>query len=89
MISYIFINVTYSIECNCYQSQRYASEAWTWNVAQQSRICAVEMSYIRGACGVSGWNGESNENMYEQFGMGVTAKGVDCRVVEWMKRDKL
>ncbi len=41
----------------------YASEKWTWNVPQQSRICVVEMSYIRGACGVSGWDGESNESV--------------------------
>ncbi len=43
----------------------YASETWTWNAAQQSRIRAVEMSYTRGACGVSGFDGESNESMYE------------------------
>ncbi len=43
----------------------HASETWAWNAAQQSRIRAVEMSYIRGACGVSGWDGESNESVYE------------------------
>ncbi len=31
----------------------YGSENWTWNGAQQSRVRAVEMSYLRGACGVS------------------------------------
>ncbi len=31
-----------------------ASEIWTWNAAQESKILAVEMSYIRGACGVLG-----------------------------------
>ncbi len=31
----------------------YASKTWTWNAAEQSRIRAVEMSYMRGACGVS------------------------------------
>ncbi len=25
----------------------YTSETWTWNAAQQSRIRAVEMSYMR------------------------------------------
>ncbi len=30
----------------------YASDTWTWNAAQQSRIRAVEMSYMQGACGV-------------------------------------
>ncbi len=47
-----------------------------------NRKCAVEMSYIRGACGVSGWDGESNESVYERYGMGVTVKGM----VEWAKR---
>ena len=31
----------------------------------QSRVHAVEMSYLRGACGMTGWDGESNESMYE------------------------
>ncbi len=31
----------------------YGSENWTWNEAQQWRVCAVEMSYLKGACGVS------------------------------------
>ncbi len=30
----------------------YGSENWTWNGAQQSRVCTVEMSYLRGACEV-------------------------------------
>ncbi len=29
----------------------YGSENWTWNGAQQSIVRAVEMSYLRGACG--------------------------------------
>lgn len=40
-------------------------QTWMWNVEQQSQIHAMEMSYIRGACGVSGWNEESNESIYE------------------------
>ncbi len=39
----------------------YGSENWTWNGAQQSRVRAVEMSYLRGACGVSRWDGLKNE----------------------------
>ncbi len=31
----------------------YGLENWTWNGAQ----CAVEMSYLRGVCGVSRWDG--------------------------------
>lgn len=34
---------------------------------------------------MSGWDGENNENMYEQFGVGVTVKGVECGVVEGVK----
>ncbi len=40
----------------------YASEKWTWNEGQRSRIHAVKvkMSYMRGACGVNRMDGESN-----------------------------
>ena len=31
----------------------YGSETWTWNEAQRSRIRAVEMSYLKGACGIT------------------------------------
>ncbi len=31
----------------------YGLKNWTWNGAQQSRVCVVEMSYLRGVCGVS------------------------------------
>ncbi len=44
----------------------YGSENWTWNGAQQSRVRAVEMSYLRGACGVSRWHGLNNESVYEK-----------------------
>ncbi len=64
----------------------YASETWTWNAAQQSRIREVEMSYMRGACGVSRWDRESNEDTYGKFGMSESAVGMDCGVVEWVKR---
>ncbi len=40
----------------------------------------MEMSYIKGTCGVSRWDGESYESMYDRFGTGVTVKGVDCGV---------
>lgn len=36
----------------------------------------VETSYVRGACGVSRWDGGSNENVYQDSGMGVTVEGV-------------
>ncbi len=67
----------------------YTSETWTWNAAEQLRIRAVEMSYLRGACGVSRWDRESNEDTYRSFGMSKTAVGRNCGVVEWVKRSTL
>ncbi len=63
----------------------YASETWTWNAAQQSRIRAVEMSYLWGAYGVPRLDRESNEEMYGRFGMNETTVGMDCGVAEWVK----
>ncbi len=51
----------------------YASKTWTWNAAQQSRIRAVEISCMRGVCGVSRWDRESNEDTYGRFGMSESA----------------
>ncbi len=64
----------------------YASKTWTWNADQQSRMRAVEMSYMRGACVVSRWDREINEDMYGRFGMSESAVGMNCRVVEWVKQ---
>ncbi len=63
----------------------YSSETWTWNAAEQSQIRVIEMSYLWGACGVSRWDRESNEDTYGRFGMSETAVGMDCGVVEWVK----
>ena len=49
----------------------------------------MEMSYLRGACGVTRWEDESNESVYERCGMGPCAHGVKCGVVEWVKIDTL
>ncbi len=51
-------------------------QAWTWNKAQHSRVHAVEMSYLRGACGVTRWEGETNESVYESCDMVACASGV-------------
>ncbi len=67
----------------------YGSENWTWNGAQQSRARAVEMSYLRGSCGVSRWDGLSNDTVYERCGMRGCGSGVECVVVEWVKRSTL
>ncbi len=47
----------------------------------------MEMSYLRGECGVTRWDGESNEIVYERCGMGSQANGVNCGVEEWVKRN--
>ena len=67
----------------------YAGETWTWNEAQRVRIQAVKMSYLRGACGLTRWDRERNESVYERFGMMEKGVGVNCGVVEWVKRSTL
>ncbi len=67
----------------------YASETWVWNQAQRSKIQAVEMSYLRGGCGVNRTDGESNENVYRNFGMSSRGEGMSCGVVEMVKHSTL
>ncbi len=50
---------------------------------------AVEMSYLRGACGVSRWDGLSNGSVFERCGKRGHGGGVGCGVVEWVKRSTL
>ncbi len=38
---------------------------------------------------MTGWDGESNESVHERCGMGTQANGVNCGVVEWVKRNML
>ncbi len=47
------------------------------------------MSDLRGACGVTRWDGESNESVYERCGMGIHANEVNFGVGEWVKRNTL
>ncbi len=58
------------------------SETWTWNRAHQSRVRAVEISYLRGVCRMTRWDGKSNETVCERCGMGSQVNGVNCGVVE-------
>ncbi len=67
----------------------YGSKNWTWNKVHQSRVLAVEMSYLRGVCAVSRWNGLSNKNVYRRCGMRGRGSRVGCSVVEWVKRSTL
>ncbi len=60
----------------------YASETWTWNENQRSRVQAVEMSYLRSACGVNRMNGMRNESVYERFGKCHVDEGKKCGMVE-------
>ncbi len=59
----------------------YASETWTWNERQRSRIKAVEMSYLRGACSLNRIDSESKESVYGRFGMSVKGEGMSCEVM--------
>ena len=43
----------------------------------------MEMGYLRGACDMTRWEGESNESMYEKCGMGPCVDGVEWSVVQW------
>ncbi len=67
----------------------YASETWVWNQSQRSKIQAVEISYLRGGCGVNRIVGESNENVYRKFGMSSRGEGMSCGVVEMVKSSSL
>ncbi len=67
----------------------YGSENWTWNGAQQSRVYAVEMGYMRGVCGVSRWDGVSNKTVYERCVMRGHGSGVECSVVVRVKMSTL
>ncbi len=62
------------------------SETWIWNEGQRSRMQAVEMSYLRGACGLNRMNSESNENAYGKFGMSVKGEVMRCGMVEVVKQ---
>ena len=43
---------------------------------------AVKINYLRGAFGVTRWEDESNESVYERCGMGPCANGMNCGVME-------
>ena len=60
----------------------YGSETWTLLEGNKSRVRAVEMSYLRGACGVSWRNRMTNEEVKELC-------GVDTDVIEKVERNTL
>ncbi len=59
-----------------------------YGINLRSKIQAVEMSYLRGGCGVNRMDGESNENVYRKF-MSSRGEGMSCGVVEMVKRSTL
>lgn len=60
----------------------YESETYTWNRAQQLRVCAAEISYLREAYGVTGWDSENNKDVYERCNMRMCAYGMKCGLVK-------
>ncbi len=68
---------------------RHASETRAWNEGQRCRIQAVEMSYLRGTCGLNRMDGESSESVYGKFGMSFKSEGMNCGVVEVVKHSAL
>ncbi len=57
----------------------YGSETWMWKRTHQSRMRAVEISYLSGVCEMTRWAGESNESMYVRCSMESHA---NCAIVE-------
>ena len=49
----------------------YGSEAWTMQEGYKSRVRAVEMNYLRGACGVTWRDRLTNEEVKERCGVSV------------------
>ena len=56
----VYMEVKRGLRNSILQTLMYESETWTWNKTQQSRVRAMEIIYLRGACGVIRWEGESN-----------------------------
>ncbi len=46
---------------------------------------ALQISYPRETCGVTRWECETNEIVYERCRMGAYANGVKCVEIEWLK----
>lgn len=67
----------------------YGSETWTASDEDLFKLRAVEMSFFRMAAGMNRLDGPSNREVYESFGMEEQALGIDCGVVEWIKRSTL
>ncbi len=60
----------------------YVSKMRTGNENQRSRIQAVEMSFLRRACGARRIDSESNESVYNKYGMSSKDVGMKCGKTE-------
>ncbi len=49
----------------------------------------MEISYLRGACEATRWEGESKESVDECCSISACTTGVSFGVVEWLKRNTL
>ncbi len=58
-----------------------------FGAAVESACCRDD--YLRGECEVSRWDGLRNESASERCGMGERGSGVECSVLELMKRSTL
>ncbi len=67
----------------------YARETWVWNQSQRCKIQGVEISYLRGGCGVNRMDRKSNENVYRKFGMSSRGEGMSSGVVEMVNHSTL
>ena len=71
------------------QTLTNGSDPLTWNRAHQSRVYSVEIIYLREACGVTRWEGESKESLHERCDTEIRANGVKYGVMDWVKRNTL
>ncbi len=47
------------------------------------------MSYLKGACGLNRMEGERNGSLYRKFDIPFQSEGMNCGVVEVIKRSTL
>ncbi len=67
----------------------YVSETRTWNEGQRAWIQAVEMRYLRDACGLNRMDGESKESVHGKLSVFFKSKEINCEVVEVVKHSTL
>lgn len=56
------------------------NKTWTWDDGQRPWIRAVEINYLRGACGVNRIDSESNESVHDKLGASSKGEERSCCV---------